>query len=75
MIKWPIEQIQYAHTKQLLKELRKTYKYPDYDWTDEDYQELKIHQINLKNELAKREHIPNKKESKMLRKEKIKKGK
>ena len=43
MIKWPIEQIQYAHTKQLLKELRRTYKYPDYDWTDEDYQELKIH--------------------------------
>lgn len=73
--KWSIEQIQSAHTSQLLKELRQTYKLIDYDWTNEDYQELKIYRLTLKDELATREHIPNKKESKKLRKARIKKGK
>ena len=73
--KWSIEQIQYAHTRQLLKELRRTYRLVDYDWSDEDYQELQVYRITLKNELATREHIPNKIESKLIRKERIKKGK
>lgn len=73
--KWDIEIIGYAPTRQLLNELRRTYKWEDWDWTADDRAELQAYQTTLKNELAKREHIPNKKESKALRKEKIKKGK
>ena len=73
--KWDIEIIAHAPTRQLLNELRRTYNWEDWDWTADDCAELQVYQTTLKNELAKREHIPNKKESKALRKEKIKKGK
>ena len=62
------------HTKQLLKELRKTYNYWDYDWTIEDDAELLEYQNTIKSILATREHVPNKQESKIIRRLKAKKG-
>ena len=73
----PLSRIQmdYMHTRQLIRELRRTYGVYDYDWTTEDELALLEYQSTLKAVLATREHIPNKKESKALRKAKIKKGK
>ena len=68
------EELSKLHTKQLLKHLRNTYGWGDYDWECKDYEALSKYQDLIKSILATREHIPNKKESKALRKAKIKKG-
>lgn len=69
------EQMKKMHTKQLLIELRSSYSWGcEYCWNDEDWDKLRNYRNELKNELATREHIPNKIESKMIRKAKIKKG-
>lgn len=71
-----ISQLKNSHTKQLLKRLRATYKMGcEYCWKDEDWEKLECYRQAIKNELATREHIPNKIESKRIRKERIKKGK
>lgn len=70
-----IEQISRAHTRQLLAELRRTYRGGcPYCWKNSDWNQLYHYRNELKRELATREHIPNKKESKAIRKAKIKKG-
>lgn len=70
------EQMEKAHTRQLLGELRRTYRYGcPYCWEDSDWEQLREYRKELKQELATREHIPNKLESKAIRKAKIKKGK
>ena len=75
------EAIKKAPTRQLLKELRWTYRQscPKYWACDGQCDQLwcsqkKAYQTELKAELATREHIPNKIESKMLRKARKKKG-
>ena len=70
------EQIKKAHTRQLLKELRSTYSWgcPHY-WEECEWNQLRCYRQELKEELATREHIPNKKESKAIRKARLKKGK
>ena len=63
-------------TRQLLKLLRSTYRWGcPYCWKDEDWAQLKNYRLKIKSVLATREHIPNKQESKAIRKAKIKKGK
>lgn len=61
-------------TRQLLTHLRHTYRWGDYDWENADYSAKKAYQARVKAELATREHIPNKIESKRIRKERIKRG-
>jgi hypothetical protein len=63
------------HTRQLLGELKHTYHCAcAYCWKDSDWKQLNDYKAQLKQELATREHIPNKQESKAIRKAKIKKG-
>lgn len=69
------EILEHMCTRQLLKELRNTYSYGcPYSWTNDDWLDLDAYQATIKSILATREHIPNKKESKRIRKAKIKKG-
>lgn len=69
------EDMKNLKTRQLLAELRRTYTYGDeYTWNDEDWQALGTYRVALKAELSTREHIPNKQESKALRKARIKRG-
>jgi hypothetical protein len=72
------DELQKLKTRQLLSLLRKTHSWgcPDY-WEREDLVINKIHEYQklIKSVLATREHIPNKIESKAIRKAKIKKGK
>lgn len=68
------EQIKNLKTRQLLAHLRQTYSWGDYDWEDEDYSAKKAYQARVKVELATREHIPNKMESKRIRIARKKKG-
>lgn len=68
-------QMQHLHTRQLLKELNNTRAWGEDDWTDEDWLDLDTYRATIKSVLATREHIPSKKESKEIRKAKIKKGK
>ena len=75
------ETMKTAPTRQLLKELRRTYQqFCPKDWAcDGQCNQLwctqkEAYQAELKAELATREHIPNKIESKRLRKERIKRG-
>ena len=68
-------QLQKMCTRQLLKHLRDTYTWGcPYCWKDEDWEELRNYKKKIKAVLATREHIPNKQESKAIRKAKIKKG-
>lgn len=63
-------QMKYLHTRVLLKELRKTYSdgyFVDYDCEEECTRFIRKKQNLLKEELATREHIPNKKENKAKR--------
>lgn len=70
------EQIKKAHTRQLLKELRSTYSWGcPHCWEECEWNQLRCYRQELKEELATREHIPNKKESKAIRKARLKKGK
>lgn len=57
------------HTKVLLKLLRSTYYNYDfyYELSDSAKEKIIIWDNNLRKELATREHIPNKKESRQLR--------
>lgn len=68
------EQMKNLKTRQLLAHLRHTYHWGDYDWEDADYSAKKAYQARIKAELATREHIPNKIESKRIRKARIKRG-
>lgn len=68
------EQIKNLKTRQLLTHLRQTYSWGNYDWEDTDYSAKKAYQARVKAELATREHIPNKTESKRIRKARIKRG-
>ena len=68
------EQMRNMHTRQLLAHLRNTYSWGEYDWTHEDWNSKEIYQARIKAELATREHIPNKIESKKIRIAKKKKG-
>ena len=69
------EQIKNMHTRQLLAHLRQTYRWGDYDWTLNDCAAKSAYQARVKAELATREHIPNKLESKKMRIARKKKGK
>ena len=68
------EQMKNLKTRQLLEHLRRTYRWGDYDWEDTDYSAKKAYQVRVKAELATREHIPNKIESKTIRIARKKKG-
>lgn len=72
----PLDRVEMEHrpTRQLLKELRDTYRAWDYDWNSEDEAALHEYRATLKAVLATREHIPNKQESKAIRKAKKKRG-
>ena len=61
------EQIKNMHTHQLLAHLRQTYRWGD-------CAAKSAYQARVKAELATREHIPNKLESKKIRKARIKRG-
>ena len=61
-------------TRQLLAHLRHTYRWGDYDWTPSDCAAKAAYQARVKFELATREHIPNKAESKKIRIARKKKG-
>lgn len=68
------EQMKNLKTRQLLAHLRHTYRWGDYDWTPDDCAAKAAYQARVKAELATREHIPNKVESKRIRKARIKRG-
>ena len=69
------DELQKLKTRQLLEELRKTYTMGcPYCWGDEDWEELRGYRTIIKFVLANREHIPNKQESKAIRKARKKKG-
>lgn len=68
------EEMKKLYTAQLLKQLRDSYGWHEYDWTPEDYARNEEYRKELKEVLATRPHLPNKKESKENRKAKIKKG-
>ena len=68
------EQMKNMKTRQLLAHLHHTYRWGDYDWTSDDYAAKAAYQTRVKAELATREHIPNKIESKRIRKARIKRG-
>lgn len=65
------EELNLLKTRQLLKELRSVYVL-DFDW--DYYTEVENYRARIKAVLATREHIPNKQESKALRKLKKKRG-
>ena len=78
-----IEVLEKMHTKQLLKERNRQYKASEYcsDMCDKTSPECILCRYNknynreqLKKFLDTREHIPNKKEAKELRKKRIKEG-
>lgn len=71
---WSRIEMEHLCTRQLLQELRKTNYAWGYDWTREDEAALHEYRATLKAVLATREHIPNKQESKAIRKAKKKKG-
>lgn len=69
------EEMKNLRTRQLLGELRHTYHCGcPYCWKESDWEQLREYKAQLKQELSTREHIPNKQESKAIRKAKIKKG-
>ena len=69
------EEMEKMPTRQLLAHLRSTHRWGEWDWTYDDHQAAREYQEQVKAVLATREHIPNKKESKKIRKMRIKKGK
>ena len=68
------KQMKNMKTRQLLAHLRHTYCWGDYDWTSDDCAAKAAYQARVKAELATREHIPNKIESKKIRIARKKKG-
>jgi hypothetical protein len=71
---YTLDEMKKMSTRQLLGHLRKTYCWGDSYSTWEEIHELDKYQKQIKSVLATREHIPNKQESKAIRKAKIKKG-
>lgn len=70
------DELQKLKTRQLLSLLRKTHSWGcPYCWGSEEWNKVQEYQKLIKSVLATREHIPNKIESKAIRKAKIKKGK
>lgn len=69
-----IEELNQLKTRQLLNHLNATRSWGEWFWEDEQWNKLKEYQTTIKSILATREHIPNKQESKMLRKERKKRG-
>ena len=68
------EQMKNMKTRQLLAHLRTTYRWGEYYWVSSDWAALAAYQARIKAELATREHIPNKIESKRIRIARKKKG-
>ena len=68
------EQMKNMKTRQLLAHLRHTNCWGDYVWTSDDCAAKAAYQARVKAELATREHIPNKMESKRIRIARKKKG-
>lgn len=68
------EEMEQMKTRQLLAHLRRTYRWGEWDWTDADCQAKREYQAQIKAVLATREHIPNKNESRGLRKLRKKRG-
>ena len=70
------DELQKLKTRQLLSLLRSSRKMGcPYCWRSEEWNKVWDYQKRIKAVLATREHIPNKQESKAIRKAKIKKGK
>lgn len=73
---FPLEELEKMKTRQLLSLLRNTYSMGcSHCWTSDDWTGLRIYQNQIKTILSTREHIPNKLESKALRKLRKKEGK
>lgn len=71
---YTVEELNNLATRQLLKILRSTYAW-DYDINyPTAYEDIQKYRNNIKYILSTREHIPNKIESKLIRKQKIKRG-
>lgn len=69
------EQMSKMNTRQLLAHLRSTYSWGCTEcWGKPDWGELSCYRVQIKAELATREHIPNKIESKQIRIARKKKG-
>ena len=69
------DELQKLKTRQLLSLLRKTHSWGcPYCWGSEEWNKVREYQKLIKSVLSTREHIPNKQESKAIRKAKIKKG-
>jgi hypothetical protein len=68
------EQMKNMKTRQLLAHLRTTYRWGEYYWVSSDCAAKAAYQSRIKAELATREHIPNKIESKRIRIARKKKG-
>lgn len=68
------EELEKLHTRQLLAELRRTYAEGHEFWGESDWDALRDYRGQIKTVLATREHIPNKLESKAMRKARKKKG-
>ena len=69
------DELQKLKTRQLLSLLRSSHKMGcPYCWGSEEWNKVWDYQKRIKAVLATREHIPNKQESKAIRKAKIKKG-
>ena len=72
---YSLNELQKMKTRQLLAELHNTYSMGcPYCWEDADWQGQRNYKEIIKSVLVTREHIPNKQESKAIRKAKIKKG-
>lgn len=69
------EELQKLSTRQLLAELRKTYRWDFGPYNGPGHKRVQEYISLLKDLLSKREHIPNKIESKQIRKLRKKQGK
>lgn len=69
-----VEELNQMKTRQLLNHLNSIRSWGDWDWSDDEWEELRKYRETIKSILATREHVPNKQESKALRKERKKRG-
>lgn len=68
------DELNRLHTRQLLKILRNTYAWEYDSWGSKLQIAIEQYRNDIKKVLSTREHIPNKIESKLIRKQKIKRG-
>ena len=68
------DELNRLHTRQLLKILRNTYAWEYDSWGGKLHIAIEQYRNDIKKVLSTREHIPNKIESKLIRKQKIKRG-